>query len=78
MNSTSTLLLINTITPEDVQQLNQVGITQLEDIARLNSQRIESLTTQLNLLQGRIEFEYWVEQAQEHLDKNDDNKIEGL
>lgn len=64
----SELLHINTITPDDVILLSKEGITRLRDIADLDRWQIPVITQKLGLLEGRIEFEYWIEQARDCLD----------
>ncbi len=68
MNGNSTLFYINTITTEDIQKLQKIGITHIKDIANKDYNTLRAITNDLNFLEGRIEFEYWIEQAKDSLE----------
>ncbi len=68
MQTFNSLYLINTMTPKDVFILKQNGIQNLEDLAKLSEKEVQSLTQKLNFLEGRIQYEYWIEQAKDYIE----------
>ncbi len=59
------LQLINTLTALDIAKLSRVKVYSIHQISKWTKEDIRLITQQLSFLEGRIEHEYWVEQAQD-------------
>ena len=59
----SDLLRIKGLGPKIAARLNEIGITQLEQLASLNAAQAEKIDAQLGSFAGRMARDCWIEQA---------------